>query len=339
MKQNTGLDIVIPTDNAANHLPRLLDSIAKQTYRNFNCFVIDDHSCDDTVQVVTCQFPWVSLIEQAENHGPAINRNIAVAAGSSPYVAIFDDDTYLEDMDWLENGLRCMEDNPDVGQLAAMIVSGFAPEILLDCGILKHHYLFGGIFHNQDSRQVQGRHKQSRRILGACSAGTILRRDLLGLIGGFDGKYFYPAEDLDVSLRIHLAGYDVRYEPSLVVFHYESQAMGKSLSRKMYMYRRNCLLVLVENFPISHAAGMLTAVWFREIIFPCGRYLLRGLTGKQREPFPDSVKDYLKISLFLLKSSVAIIRKRIAVNRFRRRPRNYLLQVNKELFHDLATCE
>jgi len=217
-----------------------------------------------------------------------------------------------------------------------MIVSGFEPKILLDCGILKNHYLFGGVFHNQGSKEVQDRHKKGRRVLGACSAGTVLRRDLLEAIGGFDGKYFYPAEDLDVSLRVHLAGYDVRYEPSLVVFHYESQAMGKSLSRKMYMYRRNCLLVLVENFPLSHVVMMLTAVMIKEVLFPFGRYTLGFITGNRLGSFPDALLDYLKAFMFLLKNSGAIVKKRFLVNRFRKRSRNYLLDVNKELARDLA---
>ena len=140
MNHDISLDIVVPTYNGANHLPRLLASIEKQSYRNYNCFVIDDCSTDDTVQLVKEQFPWVHLIEQPENHGPAINRNVAVAAGKSPYVVIFDDDTYLEDRDWLEKGLQYMEVNPAVGQLAAMIVSGFEPDILLECGNLKNRY-------------------------------------------------------------------------------------------------------------------------------------------------------------------------------------------------------
>ncbi len=337
MNHDITLDIVVPTYNGANHLPRLLASIEKQSYRNHNCFVIDDCSTDDTVKLVKERFPWVHLIEQLKNHGPATNRNVAVAVGKSPYVVIFDDDTYLEDQNWLEKGVQYMELNPGVGQLAAMIVSGFEPDILLDCGILKNHYLFGGLFHNQDSRQVQERHQMGRRVLGACSAGTILRRDLLETIGGFDGKYFYPAEDLDVSLRVHLAGYDVRYEPSLVVFHYESQAMGKSLSRKMYMYRRNCLLVLVENFPLSHVGLMLMVVMLKEILLPFCRYVLGSIRAKRVKSIPDSVSDYLKAFMFLLKNSGAIVKKRWQVNRFRKCSRNYLLKVNKELVQELAT--
>jgi|GEM_PF-2472716 len=338
MKQhNTMLDIIIPTYNGSKHLSRLLQSIEKQTYRDFTCVVIDDHSTDNNVQIVKEQFPWVQLIEQSQNQGPAINRNVAIAEGKSPYVVIFDDDTYLEDMYWLEKGLTYMESNPDVGQLAAMIISGFDPDILLDCGILKNHYLFGGVFHNHNKFQVNEKHNKRRRVLGACSAGTIIRRNLFELIGGFDEKYFYPVEDLDVSLRIHLAGYDVRYEPLLVVSHYESQAMGKSLSRKMFMYRRNCLLVLIENFPLLHVASMLLAVTYREILRPTIRNVADTMARRQETSLPDSVKDYLKIYCFLMRNSVQIVKKRIAVNRFRKSPRSLLIQVNRELKNDLAS--
>jgi hypothetical protein len=112
--------------------------------------------------------------------------------------------------------------------------------------------------------------------------------------------------------------------------------MGKSLSRKMYMYRRNCLLVLVENFPIPHVVVMLTAAMMKEVLLPFGRYTLGVVSGKERQALPDSVSDYLKAALFLLKNSGAIVKKRVLVNRFRKHPRNYLLKVNKELALDLT---
>lgn len=207
------IDIIIPTFNGANHIPRLLESIRNQTYTHYNCFVIDDNSQDNTVQIISERFRWVKLISQPNNNGPAKNRNIAIRSGDSPYIVIFDDDTYLEDSEWLDKAVKKMERNPNIGQLASMIISGFNKEVLLDCGICRNRYLFGGIYFNYQKKDLFGQHEISRPVLGACTAGTILRRDLFERVGGFDPKYFYSVEDLDLSLRIHLAGYDVVYEP------------------------------------------------------------------------------------------------------------------------------
>lgn len=330
-------DIIIPTYNGVSHLPRLLSSIRKQTLQKYSCYVIDDNSQDDTVDVVRRDFPWVHLIEQQKNMGPSHNRNVAIQKGTSPYVVIFDDDTYLEDDTWLENALAYMDKNEGVGQLATMIVNGFQPNIILDCGIVKNQYIFGGLFHNVHQGDTGGEHRKGRVVLGACSAGTVLRRKLFEMVGGFDPRYYYPAEDLDLSLRFHLAGFRVWYEPSLKVFHYESQAMGKSLSRKMYLYRRNCLLVLADNYPATHVLYMLMAVIGREIVKPTLLLAFQKLKGGNPSSLPESVRDYSRALVFLVKNSPGIIRKRIASRQYRCQSRRYLLHVNSELLKDVSS--
>lgn len=334
MEGQPACDIIIPTYNGSRHIPRLLTSIRAQQDVRCRCFVIDDCSGDGTPELVRRRFPWVELIEQPRNFGPAHNRNVAVRSGSYPYVVIFDDDTYLDDPGWLKRALRYMEENPDVGQAAAMIVSGFDRNVLLDCGIGRHYYLFGGRFHNEHAADVGGAHLLPGRVLGACSAGTVLRREVFERIGGFDAAYFYPVEDLDLSLRVHLAGYDVRYLPTLVVYHYESQAMGKAPARKMYMYRRNCLLAVAENYPALHVLHLLLVVIGREIGIAGVRCLARKLGGRPAGSLAASMQDYLKAMGHLLINSPGIIRKRRAVDGFRTRPRKYLLEVNEQAGRD-----
>jgi GT2 family glycosyltransferase len=337
MEEKSSCDIIVPTYNGSAHLPRLLSSIKRQTLQDYACYVIDDNSQDDTVEIVRRDFPWVHLIEQQENMGPSHNRNVAIRKGAKPYVVIFDDDTYLDDDNWLKNALEHMENNQEVGQLATMIVNGFEPDILLDCGIVKNWYLFGGLFHNTPQDEVAGRHRKGRVVLGACSAGTVLRRELFERVGGFDPRYYYPTEDLDLSLRFHLAGFKVWYEPSLKVFHYESQAMGKSLSRKMYLYRRNCLLTLADNYPLTHVLYMLAAVLGREIVKPVLLYAFQKLRGKPRDVLPDSVRDYKNALLFLVKNCPGIIRKRMASRQYRSHSRHHLSHINSELLKDVSS--
>ncbi|MCK4715492.1 MAG: glycosyltransferase family 2 protein [Candidatus Marinimicrobia bacterium] len=334
--EDTKIDIIIPTYNGANHIPKLLESIRNQTYSHYNCFVIDDNSKDNTVQIITNRFPWVKLIKQFNNNGPAKNRNIAIRSGYSPYIVIFDDDTYLEDSEWLDKAIKKMEENPNIGQLASMIVSGFDKDILLDCGIIEEDCLFGGICHNQQKKDVSGKYEIPRRVLGACSAGTILRRDVFKKAGGFDPKYFYPVEDLDLSMRIHLTGYDVIYEPSLITYHFESQAMGKTIKRKMYMYRRNCLLALIENYPIDSILKFLALLLAKKLIIPFGSVIIQAVRMKRGVNLSDETKDYLKSAVFLVVNSFDIIMKKKQFNQVRKKPRKYLLEVNQTLKRELS---
>lgn len=329
------IDIVIPTYNGAHNLPELLESIKKQRYQDYNCYVIDDNSTDNTVNIIRTNYKWVKLIEQNKNKGPSNNRNIAIRHGTSPYIAIFDDDSFLKDTDWLLKGLSILEKNPTIGQLATMIVSGYDQDILLDCGIQGEGPIFGGIYWKRNRKNVLGRHKVSRKVLGACTAGTILRRDVFEKVGGFDPKYYYLAEDLDLSIRIHLSGYDVIYDPSLITCHYESQAMGKKAKLKKYLYLRNSLLVMLENFPARHAGekiALLSVANFYSLIkVTLNRIILRNPGASEESP-----KDFLRASLFLISKTANIIAKRRQSNKFRKRSREYLIDINTQLTSETA---
>jgi Glycosyltransferases, probably involved in cell wall biogenesis len=50
-KQNLFLSIIIPARNEAHNLPNLLNSLKKQTYKNYEVIVVDDQSKDNTAQV------------------------------------------------------------------------------------------------------------------------------------------------------------------------------------------------------------------------------------------------------------------------------------------------
>lgn len=52
MKETPLVSVVIPTYNSSGTLIRSIESVFKQTYRNFEIIVIDDGSTDDTKTVL-----------------------------------------------------------------------------------------------------------------------------------------------------------------------------------------------------------------------------------------------------------------------------------------------
>lgn len=327
MKVRTEIDIIIPTYNGSKHIQGILRSIREQTFKNYRCIVIDDCSNDNTVKIVKNKFPWVTLIAQNKNQGPAKNRNIAIKHGESPYIAIFDDDTFLDDIYWLETALNRMKDNPFIGQIASTIISGYDKNLVLDCGIFRDRYLFGGRFFKYRLNRLPKADKISKRILGACTAGTMIRRDVFEKVGGFDEHYFYLVEDVELSMRIHLAGYDVVFEPNLRTYHLESQAMGKDTERKLYLLRRNSMMAIGENMPFLLTIKVVPFIILREIILrSIFHFLLAKLRNRKFEA-PQETKDYINILNYFRKNFSRIKKKRKQFNNVRVRPRRYLLKM------------
>src|SRR3954464_10946901 len=109
------VSVVIPTYNRSHALRRCLDSVAKQTFRDFEVIVCDDGSTDDTAEVVREYESVLDLTySYGENFGgPARPRNRGIGLARAPYIAFLDSD------DWwaprkLELSVRYLDEGADV---------------------------------------------------------------------------------------------------------------------------------------------------------------------------------------------------------------------------------
>jgi glycosyltransferase involved in cell wall biosynthesis len=102
MKETPLVSVVIPTYNSSGTLIRSIESVFKQTYRNFEIIVIDDGSTDDTKTVLA---PYSNdkriMYLYQDNAGCGVARNNGVAIAQGEFIAFLDADDY-----WHEEKLR-----------------------------------------------------------------------------------------------------------------------------------------------------------------------------------------------------------------------------------------
>lgn len=106
--------VIIPTYNRAVDLRRALRSVLAQTFRDFECLVVDNHSTDDTDAVVAgCGDARVRLVK-IHNHGSvAASRNLGLREATAELVAFLDsDDWWTEDK--LEASVRVLDAGADL---------------------------------------------------------------------------------------------------------------------------------------------------------------------------------------------------------------------------------
>lgn len=86
--------VIIPTFNRAHLLPRAINSVLSQTWRDFKLFVIDDGSTDGTPDLPILKNPDSRLqyFYYPENRGVSHARNFGVKQTSSPWIAFLDSD-------------------------------------------------------------------------------------------------------------------------------------------------------------------------------------------------------------------------------------------------------
>ena len=92
------ITVVIPVYNVEKHLVKCIQSVLKQTFKDYEIILVDDGStdesgkiCDEYVQ----KYPFVSVIHQ-ENKGLGGARNTGIKAAKGEYILFLDSDDYID---------------------------------------------------------------------------------------------------------------------------------------------------------------------------------------------------------------------------------------------------
>lgn len=209
-------------------------------------FVIDNASTDGSAAMVREQFPWVTLIENAENVGFARANNQGIAAARGRYVLLLNPDTEVHP-DALETLVAFMDAHPRAGACGARLLNSDgslqpACHPMLTPGREFWRLLF------LDRLWPRATYRMDRWdtvtpcrievIKGAC---LLLRREALAQVGPLDENYFMYTEEVDLCYRLAQAGWQLWYVPAAVVTHHGA-ASTRQASDHMYLqlYRSKC---------------------------------------------------------------------------------------------------
>ncbi len=298
--------VIVPTYNGAHLLPACLDSLARQTRPPDETIVVDDASTDETLALLAARYPWVRVVRLERNRGfvAAANRGMAEARGE--IVVLLNNDTEAE-VGWLEALVAPLEQDESLGFCASKLLLFDRRDHLHSAG---DSYSVGGVPINRGAwRRDDGRYDRPERIFGACAAAAAYRRTMLQELGGFDPWFVSYLEDVDLSWRAQLLGYQCLYVPQARVYHRVSASGGGV--RPSYYCGRNFLLVLASDVPWP----ILRRHW-RAILCQQGAIVLQALRHA-REPAARARLQGFLAGLALLP---AALRRRQRVQRRRRVP-------------------
>jgi GT2 family glycosyltransferase len=89
----------------------------------------------------------------------------------------------------------------------------------------------------------------SREVFGVCGAACALPRTVWNELGGFDERFFFSHEDVDLSYRARLLGYRCRYVAGAIVHHHGSVTIGRASPLAVFHGQRNLEWVYIKNTP------------------------------------------------------------------------------------------
>jgi glycosyltransferase involved in cell wall biosynthesis len=199
------LTVYIPCYNAAEYLEKSIGSLLGQTRPPDEILIIDDGSTDKSVEIAS-SFP-VKVVRHERNEGLAAARNTAFRNASHELVGAIDADVY-PNKDWLEQLLRPFSD-PQVVGTGGRLIEAFretpadawrALQLCQDLG--------------EQRIVIDG---DSHKCLGGF--GTILKKNIVQEIGGYNESYRTNFEDVDLCGRLVRAGHRLVFEPRAIAYH------------------------------------------------------------------------------------------------------------------------
>ena len=288
--------MVIPTLAADSRLRDCVESLERQTRRDFEV-IIADNSGKGLVRRNGIA-AGARVLENSRNLGFGTAINEAMRASRSTYVATLNDDAVAHPC-WLDALVTAIERRPDVGMCASQ-VRLFGEHRLDSAGML----MCG------DGSSKQRGHSKApedfpvvEEALMPSGSAALYRRAMLEAIGGFDDHFFLYCEDTDLGLRARWAGWKCLYVPEAVVEHHYSHSAGRASPLKAYYVERNRLFVLAKNFP---ASMLMAAPWvtFQRYLWHAW-YLLQGRGSAAR--FRADGHAGVKMPWYVIRAHLALL--------------------------------
>lgn len=252
---NPKVSVIILNAYDSENLKDCLKSLKETEYPEFETIVVD-FSSKNILELINSNFPNVRLIElSGKDIGPSAMHNVGISKihHESKYVAFLDNDTIV-DKKWLLELVKCIEKDDKVGAVQSKIYI-YGQNDILNTNGNKSNYLAVGWPEGYKTRDLK--EDRVREISFPSGASMILRRSALDEIGLFDEDYFIYADDMDVGLRIRLAGYKIMYCPTSLVYHKYKFLRSK---RSFYYLNRNRILTFLKLYQKKTYVGLLPAI-------------------------------------------------------------------------------
>ena len=303
------LSIIIVNYNVKHFLEQCLYSVFGATKNvKSEVFVVDNNSVDGSCAMVKEKFPDVILIENKKNTGFSKANNQAIKIAKGEYILLLNPDTLVEE-DTFEKVVAFMDKTPDAGGLGVKMIDGsgnFLPESKrgLPTPDVAFYKIFGLSKLFPNSKKFGKYHltyldkNKVHKIDVLSGAFMLMRKSVIDKVGMLDESYFMYGEDIDLSYRITLGGFNNYYFPDTTIIHYKGESTKKGSINYVRVFYKAMIIFAKNHFSGSNAKLLIFLINFA-IYLRAGIALLSRFIKSSILPFIDSTIIF--VSFFAIK--------------------------------------
>ena len=299
------LSVVIVNYNVKYFLEQCLYAVRKAKHNlAIEVFVVDNHSVDGSIEMLKDKFPEVILIENKDNVGFSVANNQAMKLAKGEYVLLLNPDTVVQE-DTFVKVCDFMDAHPDAGGLGVKMIDGkgqFLPEskrglptpFVAFCKIVGLSALF------PQSKKFGQYHlgfldKNKTHVVDVLAgAFMLMRKTVLDEVGLLDETFFMYGEDIDLSYRIQLGGYQNYYFPETQIIHYKGESTKKSSVNYVFVFY-NAMIIFAEKHFSKSNAKLFSFLINIAIYLRAGLAIAARVLRKMVLPFLDAATWYAGI--------------------------------------------
>lgn len=264
------ISVIIPTYNRAAFLKEAIESVLGQTYRDFELFVVDDGSTDDTSSLVCAIFDPRVRYSYQDNAGRCQARNFALSQAQGQYIAFLDDDDIFLPQK-LERQVTFLENHPNVD----FVASGTE------------------VIDSQGARigQLRSWLEQPDLTLTNClytcplyTCTVLIRRAALDRLDHWFDPQMAAHDDTDLFLRLLAVGCRAEWLPEFVsAYRQHSQSSQRDMSRHRENYLQAIDKLYNQGIVSSHLLDMRSSVYaHHHLQHACHEYAWGDVTHAQQ---------------------------------------------------------
>lgn len=242
--------IIVLNWNGIDDTLACLDTLLTQTYKQAHILVVDNGSLDNS-KLLLDEYQQkhtdkVDIVYNPSNFGFAggVNTGIEWALNEDyEYVALFNNDA-VADKDWLKH-----------------LITAIKPkEVGISTGLLLHEdgktidssgdwFSKWGLAFPRNRGDKKEKAAKAGPVFGASGGASLYKTALFKDIGLFDEDFFAYYEDVDISFRAQLAGWQVVYTPQAIAYHKQGATAKKIPGFAIYQTFKNLPMLFIKNVP------------------------------------------------------------------------------------------
>ncbi len=241
------LSIITINYNGLKDTCELIETLPLED-KSIEVIVVDNASTQDEATAIEERYPQVKVIRSKDNLGFAGGNNLGIKAAQGKFLFFLNNDTVLRPQTSdLRPLISRLESSSKIGIVCPKIRFSWGNQLIQFAGYTP---LSPITMRNKSigcGETDQGQYNTPYPTPYAHGAAMMVKREVIEKAGLMPECYFLYYEELDWSMMIRRAGYDIWFEPACTVFHKESQTTGQNSPLRTYYITRNRLLFTQRN--------------------------------------------------------------------------------------------